>query len=80
MCLNFTLPGFESVELEEGGRTKMVTVWNVEEYLERITALSFYETIEQQVKAFRDGFSKLIKVEALFSFAPHEIEAIYCGN
>ncbi len=47
LCLNFTLPGFESVELVPGGRTKWVTVWNVEEYLSRVTAVTFYETIEQ---------------------------------
>lgn len=42
LCLNFTLPGYESVELETGGRTKFVTIWNLEEYLERIIAVSFY--------------------------------------
>lgn len=68
------------MELESGGRTKFVTIWNLEEYLERIIAVSFYESIEEQVEAFRDGFRKLIKLESLSTFGAKEIEVIYCGN
>ena len=34
LCLDFTLPGYENIQLKKGGKDESVTSDNIDEYLE----------------------------------------------
>ena len=78
MHLNFTLPGYEHIELKPNGKNICVTVDNIESYI----ALVAEQTLLQncQAIAFRKGFEKLISIEMLNVFEYDELESVICGG
>lgn len=76
--LNFTLPGYEQVELKPNGKNIIVTIDNIDSYL----ALVAEQTLLQhcQASAFRKGFEKLIPIEMLNVFEIDELESVICGK
>ena len=58
--LNFTLPGYESIELIENGRQVAVTLKNLQEYINLVCK----ETLLQipQISAFREGLTSLTQI------------------
>jgi E3 ubiquitin-protein ligase TRIP12 len=73
LCLDFTLPGYPSIELVEGGKDISVTIDNIETYIDKVIDLTIGSGIEKQLKAFRKGFSKVFPIQDLFCFTNREI-------
>lgn len=77
LCLDFTLPGYPEIELEEGGAQKRVTIDNVETYLEEVVDVTLGSGVRRQVDAFRAGFSSVFPYSALSAFTPEELVNLF---
>ena len=77
LCLDFTLPGYPEIELEEGGAHKRVTIDNVESYLEKVIDATLGSGVRRQVDAFRSGFSSVFPYSALSAFTPEELVNLF---
>lgn len=78
LSLNFTLPGFENIELKPLGKMCGVTVENIEEYVNSVTSFTLLQV--QQAKAFRRGFEEVASVGVLELFNGDELEDLMCGQ
>jgi E3 ubiquitin-protein ligase TRIP12 len=76
--LNFTLPGYEQIELKENGKNLWVTIENVEEYIQQVAEKTIIQSC--QASAFRKGFEKLIPLDSLSVFELDELENLVCGK
>ena len=77
LCLDFTLPGYPDIELEDGGAHKRVTIDNVGSYLEKVVDVTLGSGVRRQVDAFRAGFSSVFPYSALSSFTPDELVNLF---
>lgn len=77
LCLDFTLPGYPGVELEENGSQKRVTTDNVEAYLDGVVEFTLGTGVSQQIDAFRTGFSQVFPYTALSAFTPDELVSLF---
>lgn len=59
LCLSFTLPGHDDIELCEGGATKDVTLENLREYVNAIVEMTLVTGVERQMHAVIEGFEKV---------------------
>ncbi|KAL8834609.1 MAG: hypothetical protein Q9170_003685 [Blastenia crenularia] len=75
--LDFTLPGYPSIELVKGGSEKPVTIKNVGEYVERVIDMTLRTGVQCQVDAFRAGFSQVFPYSALKAFTPSELVMLF---
>ena len=75
--LDFTLPGYPSVELVKGGGEKPVTIENVGEYVEKVIDMTLGSGVQRQVDAFRAGFSQVFPYSALKAFTPSELVMLF---
>ncbi|KAL8959871.1 MAG: hypothetical protein Q9193_003336 [Seirophora villosa] len=75
--LDFTLPGYPSIELAEGGHEKGVTIDNVGEYVEKVIDMTLGGGVQRQVDAFRAGFSQVFSYTALQAFTPGELVMLF---
>ncbi|XP_046404355.1 E3 ubiquitin-protein ligase Su(dx) isoform X2 [Ischnura elegans] len=66
-------------ELKEGGDKVRVTEENKEEYIRLMTEWRMTRGIEQQTKAFLDGFNEVVPLEWLKYFDERELELMLCG-
>jgi len=80
LTLNFTLPGFEEIELIDNGEDMPVTLSNLDQYISILTKYILTETLIPQISAFREGFDKVIPLKYLKIFESDEIEALVCGG
>jgi len=55
------LPGFENINLVPNGNEKMISIENIQEYIEAFIVKFFRDSIKIQIESFRDGFSKVNK-------------------
>ena len=69
----------KSYELKPGGAELRVTEENKEEYLELVVAWRMSRGIEEQTKAFLDGFNEVVPLEWLQYFDERELELLLCG-
>lgn len=67
------------VDLKPGGRDIEVTEKNKHEYVELICEWKIYRRIEEQFKAFIDGFNELIPQELVNVFDERELELLIGG-
>jgi len=65
--------------LKAGGADIQVTEENKEEYLDLVTEWRMTRGIEEQTKAFLDGFNEVVPLEWLQYFDERELELIICG-
>jgi len=65
--------------LKAGGADIKVTEENKEEYLDLVTEWRMTRGIEEQTKAFLDGFNEVVPLEWLQYFDERELELIICG-
>lgn len=80
MGLNFTLPGYEEIELKQNGKAVDVTLENVQEYIDLVMDFTFHETLKLQLKAFKKGFNSIFPLDSLKSFSnENELEDMICG-
>nr|XP_033797302.1 NEDD4-like E3 ubiquitin-protein ligase WWP2 isoform X1 [Geotrypetes seraphini] len=66
-------------ELKEGGESLRVTEENKEEYITLLTDWRFTRGVEEQTKAFLDGFNEVAPLEWLRYFDEKELELMLCG-
>ncbi|XP_060110126.1 LOW QUALITY PROTEIN: NEDD4-like E3 ubiquitin-protein ligase WWP2 [Heteronotia binoei] len=66
-------------ELKEGGESLRVTEENKEEYIMLLTDWRFTRGVEEQTKAFLDGFNEVAPLEWLRYFDEKELELMLCG-
>ncbi|TKY88846.1 hypothetical protein EX895_002087 [Sporisorium graminicola] len=77
--LDFTLPGYESIELHPGGREETVTGANVERYISEVLDMTLHQGIRAAVRAFRQGFNLIFPISAMSSFTADELVMLF-GN
>lgn len=65
LCLTFTLPGTENIELVKGGHKKEVTNQNMKEYVRMTLNCMFNDAVKVQVNAFRRGISNVFRLNSL---------------
>ncbi|KAL8805395.1 MAG: hypothetical protein Q9182_001961 [Xanthomendoza sp. 2 TL-2023] len=75
--LDFTLPGYPSIELVEGGSDVHVTMDNVGEYVEKVIDMTLGRGVQRQVEAFRTGFSQVFPYASLKAFTPSELVMLF---
>ncbi|XP_061450521.1 NEDD4-like E3 ubiquitin-protein ligase WWP2 isoform X2 [Rhineura floridana] len=68
-----------SHELKEGGESIRVTEENKDEYILLLTDWRFTRGVEEQTKAFLDGFNEVAPLEWLRYFDEKELELMLCG-
>jgi len=66
-------------DLKPGGADIQVTEENKEEYLNMVTEWRMTRGIEDQTKAFLDGFNEVVPLEWLQYFDERELELMLCG-
>uniref|UniRef100_A0A7E4V081 E3 ubiquitin-protein ligase n=1 Tax=Panagrellus redivivus TaxID=6233 RepID=A0A7E4V081_PANRE len=69
----------KTCELKEGGKDIAVNETNKEEYIELLVEWRFNRGIEQQTKAFFQGFTSVFPLEWLQYFDERELELLLCG-
>ena len=55
--LYFLLPGEEEIELYAGGKDKLLTIENVQEYIDLVLYSLFYDSVSLQIHSFKKGFN-----------------------
>ena len=75
----FTFPGSD-IALKEGGDKILLTMENVEEYINLIYDFIFYKGISRVCTAFRDGFCLINSVYNLKCFTSLELEEFICSS
>jgi E3 ubiquitin-protein ligase TRIP12 len=73
------IPG-TNCELKPKGKDTQVTEDNLYEYIQLLLESMLSKSIEEQVKAFKKGFNRILKIDYLKMFKAYEIELIICGN
>ena len=66
-------------ELKPGGSDIQVTEENKEEYLSLVCEWRMTRGIEEQTKAFLEGFNEVVPLEWLQYFDERELELMLCG-
>ncbi|KAK4990001.1 Ubiquitin fusion degradation protein 4 [Elasticomyces elasticus] len=75
--LDFTLPGYPSIELQPNGANIHVTIDNVGVYVEKVIEITLGSGVQRQVDAFRHGFSSVFPYSALKAFTPDELVMLF---
>ncbi|XP_018594927.2 NEDD4-like E3 ubiquitin-protein ligase WWP2 isoform X2 [Scleropages formosus] len=66
-------------QLKDNGENELVTEDNKEEYISLLTDWRFTRGVEEQTKAFLDGFNEVVPLEWLRYFDEKELELMLCG-
>ncbi|XP_016394058.1 NEDD4-like E3 ubiquitin-protein ligase WWP2 [Sinocyclocheilus rhinocerous] len=66
-------------QLKNDGENELVTQDNKEEYISLLTDWRFTRGVEEQTKAFLDGFNEVVPLEWLRYFDEKELELMLCG-
>jgi len=78
--LSFVLQGYDHIELKKGGKDIMLTMDNIEEYLDLTTLYTLYKTVYPQINAFKEGFEISLSIDSLRCFKMEELEDLVCGG
>ncbi|XP_059140326.1 E3 ubiquitin-protein ligase Su(dx)-like [Physella acuta] len=79
-CADFEILGkVEQHDLKPGGSEVKVTEENKEEYLNLMTNWRFTRGVEEQTKAFLEGFNEVVPLQWLQYFDERELELMLCG-
>lgn len=65
LCLTFTFPGTENIELCRHGAKKDVTESNMKDYIRSTLNCMFNDAIKLQVNAFKKGLSNVFSISSL---------------
>ncbi|SZF05641.1 unnamed protein product [Blumeria hordei] len=77
LSLDFTLPGYSSIELLPGGSKVAVTIDKVEQYLDKVIDMTLGSGVQRQIDAFRAGFTQVFPYTALSAFTPDELVMLF---
>ena len=75
--LDFTLPGYPSIELIPDGGNTPVTLDNVASYVDKVVDMTLGSGVQRQVDHFRLGFSEVFPYKALKAFTPSELVMLF---
>jgi E3 ubiquitin-protein ligase TRIP12 len=75
----FTFPGYD-IELKPNGQNILLTINNIEEYVNLIYDHLFYKGINNAMEAFKEGFNIIFNINELSCFTSEELEEIIFGN
>ena len=75
--LDFTLPGYATIDLIENGSNVSVTMENVDLYLEKVINYTIGSGVDRQIREFQAGFSAVFPYIALRSFTPAELVMLF---
>lgn len=75
--LDFTLPGYSSIELLSNGSQVSVSIDRVEEYLNKVIDMTLGSGVQRQINAFRTGFTQVFPYSALSAFTPDELVMLF---
>ncbi|XP_042318874.1 NEDD4-like E3 ubiquitin-protein ligase WWP1 isoform X3 [Sceloporus undulatus] len=79
-CVDMELLGkVTSHELKLGGSNILVTEENKEEYIGLMAEWRFSRGVQEQTKAFLDGFNEVVPLQWLQYFDEKELEVMLCG-
>ncbi|CAG5123602.1 unnamed protein product, partial [Candidula unifasciata] len=79
-CADFEILGkIEQHDLKPGGSEIKVMEENKEEYLNLMTNWRFTRGVEEQTKAFLEGFNEVVPLQWLQYFDERELELMLCG-
>lgn len=78
LALEFVLPGYD-VEMKTSGTEKIVTIENLEEFINLVIDWTLSKGVARQIEVFKTGFSMVFPIRDLKSFTPEEIVNIF-GN
>lgn len=75
--LDFTLPGYPTVELIPNGSNTSVTIANVGDYVDTVIDFTLGKGVRRQIESFRQGFSQVFAYAALRAFTPDELVMLF---
>lgn len=75
--LDFTLPGYPSIQMIPHGSSIAVTVDNVGSYVDKVIDMTLGSGVQAQIDAFRAGFSQVFPYSSLQSFTPDELVMLF---
>ena len=75
--LDFTLPGYATIELVKNGSNIAVTMENVDDYLKKVIDFTIGSGVDRQIREFQAGFSSVFPYPALRSFTPAELIMLF---
>jgi E3 ubiquitin-protein ligase TRIP12 len=78
MCIVFTAPGYDDVELIEDGSLTDVTGENVQKFIELAVEKTILVT--DQANAIRAGIKMILTQEQLAPFSESELNKLLCGT
>ena len=76
----FNFPGYDNIELKPSGNNILLTMNNIEEYVNLIYNCLFFKGIYKIIKYFKDGFNMNFNIDKLKCFNSSEIEEYICGS
>jgi E3 ubiquitin-protein ligase TRIP12 len=77
LALDFTLPGYNTIQLIDNGADTGVTIANVDEYVDKVLEFTLGSGVQRQVDAFRTGFTEVFPYSALKAFTPDELVMLF---
>lgn len=77
LALDFTLPGYQSIELIPEGADTSVTIENVDVYVDKVLDFTLGSGVQLQADAFRAGFTEVFPYSALNAFTPDELVMLF---
>ena len=80
LCLDFTLPGYDNIDIVEDGSSVDVSVANLEKYVEGVCKTMIEETLENVVPSIMKGLSTCIDVSYFSSFGISELDLLIAGK
>lgn len=78
--LDFTLPGYSSIELKKGGKYILTKLENLDQYVKLLRHWTLREGVRRQMEALRSGFEAIVPLHYLRIFYPEELDALFCGS
>ncbi|MCJ1282427.1 Ubiquitin fusion degradation protein 4 [Xylographa opegraphella] len=75
--LDFTLPGYPSIELINNGANIPVSIDNIGIYIDKVIDYTLGSGVQRQIDAFRAGFSQVFPYSALRAFTPAELVMLF---
>lgn len=78
--LDFTLPGYSSIELKKGGKYIVTKLEDLDQYVRLLRYWTLNEGVRRQMEAFRAGFESIVPLHYLRIFYPEELDSLFCGS
>lgn len=78
--LDFTLPGYSSIELKKGGKYIQTKLDNLDQYVKLLRHWTLSEGVRRQMEAFKAGFESIVPLHHLRIFYPEELHSLFCGS